>query len=98
MEQEGAAFKAQYWRDFYRASLDRLEKASKGKLPVVFLAMMLLSGIARSATASPTCEVVLVDLTKSVATAGPDGETNLQKNLNAVTKILEAAPAGAHLK
>ncbi len=90
--QEGSAFKHRFWRDFFRSATDRLENAAKDRLPLLLLALLVLPGYAR-ATDTP-CVVVAVDLTMSEETAGPDGKSGLEKNLDAVAGILAQVPAG----
>jgi hypothetical protein len=37
---------------------------------------------------------IVIDLTQSVATLGPDGKTDFQKNIEGVTHVLAQVPAG----
>lgn len=56
---------------------------------------MLLIFHGSSSAAGRLNLVVLVDLTQSVAVQNLDGKPKLQKNLDAVTRILARGPAGA---
>jgi hypothetical protein len=60
-------------------------------LAVVFLAY------GRAVAQDHTTLVVAVDLTQSVAVAGPDHKTEFQKNIDGVTKLLAQVPANSRV-
>ena len=96
LESEAAAFAARFWRDFYRAMLTHTARNALRKLLVVALAGLVL--VPHQASAEERMNlVVLVDLSQSVAVPGNDGETECQKNLRAVGRLLAEVPAGSHV-
>ena len=96
LETEAAAFEARFWRDFYRSLLTHASHNALKKLLVFALAVMVLVPPCASA-ADRLNLIVLVDLTKSVAVAAPDGTTQGEKNLQAVGQLLARMPAGSHV-
>ena len=96
LQNEAAAFAARFWRDFYWSLLKgTLKKAAKWFiLPVLVVALGLPLSVSAQ---TPIDLVVAVDLTESVAHAGPDGRTEFAKNIAAVTRLLASVPAGARV-
>lgn len=94
---EGAAFEERFWRDFYRAVLTHASRKALGKLLALSLCCLFV-GTTTIRAAEPRLNlVILIDLSASVATKGPDGRTDFQKNVVAVTDLLGRVPAGTKL-
>jgi hypothetical protein len=96
LQNEPALFVTRFWRDFHWAVLKRsaanaAKAFSAGALGLLFL----LVGPARAQ--QPTELVILVDLSRSVGAPGPDGRTEFQKNLAAVSEIVGQVPMNTHL-
>lgn len=95
-QNEAAAFGARFWRDFYASMLTRTARKAIAKLSLLMLcALDVLAG--QSFAAERMNLVVAIDLSKSVAIQGPDGNTEFKKNLDAVTGLLSQIPAGSHV-
>jgi hypothetical protein len=95
-QNEARVFAARFWRNFYRAMLTHSVRSAMAKLLGLVLAAFLLAH--GSAVAQDhTTLVVAVDLTQSVAVAGPDHKTEFQKNIDAVTKLLAQVPASSRV-
>jgi hypothetical protein len=97
LRNEPAIFVARFWRNFYRAMLTHTVRNAMTKL---FLAMALfvLPVFHAQATAEEHVTiVVLLDLTQSVAGAGPDGQTDFQKNVEGVTRLLAQVPVSSRV-
>jgi hypothetical protein len=89
-------FEARYWRDFYRALLLGATRSAMTKLLLVFLAALTLDA-PRARAQDHLNLVVAIDLTRSVATVGPDGKSDFQKNVEGVSRVLAQVPAGTRL-
>jgi hypothetical protein len=75
---EPGIFAARFRRDFYRAMLSNAVRSAMTKLLMVGFGLLLLG--AHSALAEDRLDlVVAIDLTQSVAVAGPDGKSEFQK-------------------
>ena len=96
LETEAAAFAARFWRDFYRSLLAHASRNALKRLLVFAVAVMVLLS-PRASAADRLNLIVMVDLTKSVAVAAPDGKTQGEKNLQAVGQLLVQMPAGSHV-
>jgi hypothetical protein len=90
------AFEARYWRDFYRALLLGATRSAMTKLLFGLIAVVGLAAPYARAQSHLNL-VVAIDLTRSVATTGPDGRSDFQKNVEGVGKVLAQIPAGARL-
>jgi len=64
-------------------------------LGVILAAFLLVHG--RAVAQDHTTLVIAVDLTQSIAVAGPDQKTEFQKNIDAVTKLLAQVPADSRV-
>ena len=97
-EDESGIFEARLWRDFYGAMLTRAVQSAARKL-IIALVFVAVAAYAHGATQPPPPLnlVVALDLTKSVDVKGPDGKTEFQKNIDAVTQVLANIPHGAHV-
>jgi len=94
---EGAIFEARFWRDFDRAMLTHAARKALGKLLALGLCLALVGGGTLRADEQRLNLVVLIDLSASVASKGPGGKTDFQKNVAAVTELLARVPAGSHV-
>lgn len=94
LENAGAAFEHEFWRDFYRTLLNGVKR---GALQRVLILVLFLGIFAHGeAQAQDRLDlVVLLDLSQSVAVKGYDAKAEFEKNVQGITSILEALPAGA---
>jgi hypothetical protein len=89
-------FVARFWRDFYRALLLNATRSAMAKLLMALFALSL--AFAPRARAEDHLNLVIaINLTRSVAATGPDGRSDFQKNVDAVTRLLAQIPAGTRL-
>jgi hypothetical protein len=96
LEHAGVQFEHEFWRDFYRSFINGVKRGSLQKLIVITLAVGVLAhGQAPGAGLDDV--VIALDLSQSVAVKGHDSRAEFQKNLDAVTQILAALPAGAQV-
>jgi hypothetical protein len=96
LRNEPGIFVARFWHDFYRAMLSNAVRSAMAKLLILIFGFSLLA--LRPAHAEDhLVEVVAIDLTQSVAGAGPDGKTDFQKNIDGVTHLLSHALAGSRI-
>jgi hypothetical protein len=95
LRNEPNEFHARFWRNVYRSMLTRTASAMTKLLVLAFLA-----GVAfpqAHAADEQTTVVVAVDLTRSVEGPEPDGKTNFQKNIEAVSALLGKLPASTRI-
>jgi len=85
-----------FWRDFYYSLLSNAARSAMTKLLVLVFGVFLL-GVGRAHAEDRLNMVIAIDLTQSVATASPDGESDFQKNIDGVTRVLSQVPAGARV-
>lgn len=90
------AFEARYWRDFYRALLLGATRCAMAKLLLVLIAGIVFA-VPRAHAEDHLYLVVAIDLTQSVATTGPDGKSDFEKNIEGVGKVVAQVPAGTQL-
>jgi hypothetical protein len=90
------AFAARYWRDFYRALLLGATRSALTKLLLIFLVTLTLAA-PRVRAQDHLDLVVAIDSTRSVATVGPDGKSDFQRNVEGVSRALALVPAGTRL-
>jgi hypothetical protein len=88
-----AIFAAYFWRDFYRAMLTQTARNAATKLLGLSLCL-LLCGVGRAAAQERLNLVVAVDLSASVAVRGPDQQTQFDKDIEGVGRLLASVPAG----
>jgi hypothetical protein len=96
LENEAAVFAARFWRNFYRAMLTHSVRSAMTKIPAAVLAVLLVVH-GRAIGQERINLVIAIDLSQSVAVAGPDHKTEFQKNIEASTKLLAQVPAGSHV-
>lgn len=98
LRNEPAIFAARFWRDFYRGLLTNAARSAMTKLLLYMVATALLVPVPARAQAPERLNLVIaLDLSRSVAVAGPDGKTEFQKNVDGVTRLLAQVPAGARV-
>ena len=85
-----------FWRDFYCALLSSATRRAMTELLVLVLGLFIF-GVGHAHAEDRLDMVVAIDLTQSVATTGPDGKTDFQKNIDGVTRVLSQVPAGARV-
>ena len=86
-----------FWRDFYYALLSNATRSAMKKLLVLVLGVLFLA-VGRAHAEDRLDMVIAIDLTQSVATVGPDGKSDFQKNIEGVTRLLAQVPAGARIR
>jgi hypothetical protein len=89
-------FEAHYWRDFYRALLLNATRSAMTKLLMVMLAVITFTA-PRARAQGHLDLVIAIDLSESVAATGPDGQSDFQKNVEGVSRVLAQVPAGARV-
>ncbi len=96
LEHAGAAFEHEFWRDFYRSLINGVKRGALQKLLVVTLALgAFIQGKAEENEHLNV--VVLIDMSQSVAVKGYDRRAEFQKNVESVTSMLTALPAGGKI-
>jgi hypothetical protein len=96
LRNEPAVFAARFWRDFYRSLLSTAARSAMTKLLIIVLAVTLFTVAPSQAQNAPNL-VIAVDLTESVAVSGPDSQSEFQKDVEGVGRLLAEAPAGSHI-
>jgi hypothetical protein len=94
LENAGAAFEHEFWRDFYRTLLNGVKRGALQKIVIVTLSLGLLAH-GQAQARGPLDLVVLLDLSQSVAVKGEGSKAEFEKNVATVTSILATLPAGA---
>jgi hypothetical protein len=87
-------FVARFWRDYYRAMLTQTVRKAATKLLGLSLCLLLL-GAGRVCGQKRLNLVVAVDLSASEAVKGHDGQSQFNKNIQGVTRLLATVPAGS---
>jgi len=96
LETAPKTFECGFWRDFYHSMLTHTARNAMKKLFV--LAFVIAIPFANHVFAQESTNmVILVDLSKSVAVKGPQGESPCQKNFRAIGRVLETVPAGSRI-
>jgi len=96
LRNEPEIFANRFWRDFYRALLSNAARNAMTKLLIVILGIFLATSC-RAQAEDRLNMVIAIDLTRSVAGAGPDGKTDFQKNIEGVSRLLVQVPAGSRV-
>ena len=94
LEYAGAAFEHEFWRDFYRSLLNGVKRGALQKIVIVALSLGIVAH-GQANRVKHTDVVVLLDLSQSVAVRGHDSRAEFEKNVQGVSSILAALPAGA---
>lgn len=82
-----SVFVATFWRDFYRAMLTRTARKAIAKGLTLMLCLLFIGHRVLSAQAR-TSEEVLLDLSTSEGVKGPDGETQFEKSVKGIERLL----------
>jgi len=96
LENAGAAFEHEFWRDFYRSFLNGMKRGALQKLLILTLCLGIFAH-GRAYAADRVDLVVLLDLSQSVAVKGHDSKAEFEKNVQSITSILATLPAGAKI-
>ena len=96
LRNEPEIFVNRFWRNFYRALLSNAARNAMTKLLIVILGIFLATSC-RAKAEDRLNMVIAIDLTRSVAGAGPDGKTDFQKNVEGVSQLLVQVPAGSRI-
>jgi hypothetical protein len=91
LKNEPEIFYATFWKSFYRAMLTNMVRSMIAKGLILLLAIAFVAQGSFAAD-SQTFIIIAVDLSRSVDVRGPDGKTEFQKNIGAVTKQLAQVP------
>jgi hypothetical protein len=94
LENAGAAFEHEFWRDFYRSFLNGVKRGALQKLVVAALSLGVLAH-GQAYAGDRTDLVILLDLSQSVAVKGQGSKAEFEKNTASITSILTTLPAGA---
>jgi hypothetical protein len=93
LENAGAAFEHEFWRDFYRSLLNGVKRGALQKLVIFALSLGALAH--GQASAGDRADlVILLDLSQSVAVKGQGSKAEFEKNTASITSILATLPAG----
>jgi hypothetical protein len=96
LHNEPRIFANRFWRDFYCALLSNAARKAMTKLLVFGLGLILL-GAQRAHAEDHLNLVIALDLTRSVATVGPDGKSDFEKNVDGVSRVLAQVQAGSRV-
>jgi hypothetical protein len=96
LRNEPGIFANRFWRDFYRALLTNAARSAMTKLSLFIILLSALAVCTANAQDHLTM-VVAIDLTRSVSGIGPDGESDFQKNIEGVTRVLSQVPASTQV-
>jgi hypothetical protein len=96
LQNQPREYVSRFWANFYRAMLRHTIRSAVTKL---FLALLIILGVSHqnALAQSHTTLVIAVDLSRSVAVRGPDGKSEFQKNIDAVTKLLTQVSTDSHV-
>jgi hypothetical protein len=97
LENEPAIFVAQFWRNFYHAMLTHTVRNAMTKLLLGFVFVVLPVFQGRATAEERVTVIAALDLTQSVALAGPDEQTDFQKNVQGITRLLAQTPVSARI-
>jgi hypothetical protein len=97
LQNEPAIFVARFWRNFYRAMLTHTVRNAMSKLLLAMLLMVPFFYGYAAAAEERTTIIAAIDLTQSVAGAGPDALSDFQKNIEGVTKLLREVPVSSRV-
>ena len=100
LENEGAVFEKQFWRDFYRSLLNGVKRGAVQKLTVIILAFAFLAH-ARAVTTDHLNVVVLIDLSQSVdskRSGQQDGVPEEHRRRHSRSRFIVGRFAGFHIR
>lgn len=96
LRNSAAEFEQKFWRDFYRAMLTQTVRKALPKLLVLSLCIGFAAARTVSAQQHPQV-VIALDLSASEAVKAPDGQSQFQRNVLAVSHVLDAVPQSARV-
>lgn len=96
LQNQPQTFSERFWRNFYHAMLAHTVRSAMTKLLLAAIAFLMVAS-GRALAQRRTTLVIAVDLTQSVAVGGPDGKSEFQKNIEAVTQLLAQVPADSRV-
>jgi hypothetical protein len=96
LENEGATFENQFWRDFYRSLLNGAKRGALQKLSLIVLGLALLTS-GRLFAVERLDLVILLDLSQSVAARDHANTEEFKRNVSTVTAVLASLPAGSRV-
>jgi hypothetical protein len=96
LENEGAIFENQFWRDFYRSLLNGAKRGAIQKLTLIVLCLALFTQ-GRLFAAERLDVVILLDMSQSVTAKDHANTEEFKKNVNSVTEVLVTLPAGSRV-
>jgi hypothetical protein len=96
LENAGAIFENQFWRDFYRSLLNGARRGAIQKLLLMLFCLTLFAPGRLFATQRLDV-VILLDLSQSVAMKDHTNTEEFKKNVNSVTAVLATLPAGSRV-
>jgi hypothetical protein len=94
LENAGAAYEHEFWRDFYRSLLNGVKRGALQKLVIVALSLGIIAH-GQTHAANQVDVVLLLDLSQSVAVKGHDSKREFEKNVQSVSSTMAALPPGA---
>jgi hypothetical protein len=97
LRNEPAVFVARFWRNFYHAMLTHTVRNAMAKLLLGLLLVALPAFHGRAAAEEKVTMVAAIDLSQSVAGAGPDAKTDFEKNVAGITKLLGQVPLSSRV-
>lgn len=97
LQNEPAVFVARFWRNFYHAMLTHTVRNAMAKLLLGLLLIALPSFHGRAVAEEKVTIVAAIDLSQSVASAGPDARTDFQKNVIGITQLLGQVPLSSRV-
>jgi len=95
LQTEAGMFVTTFWRDFHWAVLKRSVSNARRALAIGAAFVFLAAPATRAHQAVEL--VILIDLSQSVGARGPDGRSEFQQNVAAISRVLRQVPAGAQV-
>ncbi len=97
LQNEPAIFAARFWRNFYHAMLTHTVRNALAKflLGVIMIVLPVANG--HAAVQEQVTIVAAIDLSQSVAGAGPDAQTDFEKNVAGMTTLLAQVPLSSRV-
>jgi hypothetical protein len=97
LENEPALFVARFWRNFYQAMLTHTVRNAMTKLTLGLVLAILSVCHGRAVAEERVTIIAAIDLTQSVAVAGHGEQTDFQKNVQGITRLLAQAPVSSRI-
>jgi hypothetical protein len=97
LKNEPAVFVARFWRNFYRAMLKHTARNAMTKLLLAVVCVLLPFLHGRAMAQERVTIIAALDLTQSMAGAGPDRQTDFRKNVEGVTRLFTQLPVASRV-